>query len=241
MIAPILLEYGSITIRWYGILLSGGIVVALLVARWVYKRERLDLELLYSLGFYLIVGLIVGARFGYIVFYNLAYFVDNPGDIIKIWEGGLSSHGATIGLLLVYVLFYLTHKKKMKERLSEYTDYVVMSFPIVAMCVRLGNFINGEIIGRVTEFGRHPVQLYEAGLLFFIFWLLLFIYLKVKQRSKYLLTFLFVGLYFGGRFILEFFKEYMVFDEGLTMGQWLSIIPVIVSIIYFIKIKFYDR
>ncbi len=241
MIDPILIELGPFTIRWYGILLAGGIVVALLISRWIYKREKLNLELLYSLGFYLIVGLIVGARFGYIVFYNLSYFLENPGDVIKIWEGGLSSHGATLGLLLVYVIFYLTHKKDMKARLSEYTDYIVLSFPLVAMCVRIGNFINGEIIGRVTEFGRHPVQLYEAGLLFFIFWFLLFLYLRIKERPKYLLTFLFVGLYFGGRFVLEFFKEYMVFDGGLTMGQWLSIIPVIIAIIYFIKIKFYDR
>lgn len=240
----ILWQAGIITIRWYGLLFAGGIIAALLVSRWLFKREKLDLELLYSLSFYLIIGLIIGARLGYVLFYNLDYFIVFPQEIIKIWKGGLSSHGATLGLLLVYILFYITHKKQFKNQVSRYTDLMVISFPLVALGVRLGNFINGEIVGRVSQspwsvyfngesVARHPVQLYEALLLFIIFWILL-----VLKRIKipYFITFAFVLLYFGGRFFLEYTKEYQYADTGLTTGQVLSVFPIIISLGYLIKL-----
>ena len=243
-IDPILFSSGIITIRWYGILLALGIGLAILLLRWIFKREGLKPEIVFELAFYMTIGLILGARLGYILFYNLDYYINNPASIIKIWEGGLSSHGATIGLLIAYIIFYLVQKKRNKN-----LDLAVISFPIVAACVRIGNYINSEILGRVMSDGidRHPVTLYEALTNIIIFIILLLIYKKYspacrqagKKIKPYFMVFLYIFIYFTTRFGLEFFKEYQIFSNGLTMGQWLSILPIIISLIYFIKqIKF---
>ncbi|MFH1537105.1 MAG: prolipoprotein diacylglyceryl transferase [Patescibacteria group bacterium] len=240
-IDPILFSSGIITIRWYGILLALGIGLAILITRYFFKKEKLQPEIVYELAFYMTIGLIIGARLGYILFYNLDYYINNPAAIIKIWEGGLSSHGATMGLLVAYTIFYLVQKKQDKNlKFYKYADLIVISFPIVAACVRIGNYINNEILGRVMSDGanRHPVTLYEALSNIIIFIILFLTYKYYKNKKPYFMVFFFVFIYFTSRFGLEFFKEYQIFSNGLTMGQWLSILPIIISLIYFIYIFF---
>ncbi len=194
--------------------------------------------------------MVVGARLGHIVFYDLAYYMANPLDIFMIWEGGLASHGAAIGVFVAYLLWIWVHKKKF----SLYSDLIVIGFPVAAGFVRIGNFFNSEIVGRPTngswgvvferlreDFPRHPSQLYEAGLSFAIFAVLLVVYLKCfKKLPPLFILFLYVGLYFITRFFVEFWKARHVLDYEipLSMGQWLSILPVLIAIGYFIYVYF---
>ncbi len=247
-INPILIAVGPITIRYYGVLLVGGMIAYLFITQWIIKREKLSLDLFYAICFYLLLGVIIGARLGYVLFYGFSYYANNPLDVIKIWEGGLSSHGATLGLLISYVLFYYFNKSKFKNNLAKYTDLLVVAMPLAASFVRIGNFINSEIVGRPTDLpwgvvfarlgetvARHPVQIYEFIIAVIIFIILLLFYLKIYKKTKpYCLIFLFVLLYFASRFLIEFTKEFQVTEGSLTMGQYLSIIPVIVALIYFI-------
>ena len=256
-ISPILLELGPFTIFYYGLFFAIGIVLYILIARWIFKRENLKVEDFYSLGFLLLIGLIVGARLGFVFFYNAGHYMDNPIDILKIWEGGLASHGATLGLLIVFVLYYLYKRKKEPGfKFSKYADLLVIPMPLVAAFVRMGNFFNSEIVGRQTDLpwgiifanngdtiARHPVQLYELLINLAIFALLLIIYFKAYKKIKpFFMMFLFIGVYFLTRFLIEFTKEYQVVESaggwnmGMTMGQILSIIPVLIAIAFFIFI-----
>ena len=252
-IDPILAEFGPFTIRYYGLLLAGGLAVYLLVTRWIFKREGLSIDKLYSICFYLVLGLIIGARLGFIIFYSFGYYLANPDDIFKIWEGGLSSHGATLGIIIAYLIYYLREKKKNPNfKFSKYADLLVIAIPIVAAFVRMGNFINSEILGRTTDLpwgvvftlsgdtaARHPIQLYECLTALLIFAILFIVYLVwYKKLAPFFMLALFVLIYFSTRFLLEFFKEFQVVSEfsPLTMGQILSILPIILALGYFIFI-----
>lgn len=249
----VLLKTGPLEIYWYGLLLVLGFLFYLFFTRWVFKKAGQSVQRLETLFIYLFIGFFIGARLGHIFFYQWPYYSKNPGEIIKIWEGGLNSHGATLGLLAAYFLFYFLEKRKNKEfKFYQYSDLLVIAIPFVAMMVRIGNFINAEVLGRTTnlpwgivypglgeKIARHPVQIYEAMAALIIFFILLGIYLN-KKTKPYLMTFLFFLLYFGSRFILEFFKEFQVlspadgWNMGLTMGQVLSILPILISLVYFI-------
>lgn len=264
--SPIFLEIGPFTIYYYGIFFALGILLYIIITRWIFKREKLAIDDFYSLGFYILLGLIIGARLGFILFYNLDYYIENPIDIFAIWKGGLSSHGATLGMLIFFLIYYLIKRKQDKSfSFSKYSDLLVIAMPIVAACVRAGNFINSEIIGRETSLpwgiifannndiiARHPVQIYELLINVLIFIVLFFIYKKYYKKVKpYFMTFLFVSIYFITRFLIEFTKEYQVVDPtggwnmGLTMGQMLSIIPIFIAVIFFLfiypKIKKSDQ
>lgn len=238
-ISPVLFEVGPLEVRYYGVFFALGALLYYLVTRWIFRREKFSVGDLDDVAVFLFLGMVVGARLGHAVFYNFSYYLGDPVAILKVWEGGLSSHGAAIGLLVAYLIYYFWKKPP-----KRYADALVVAMPLVAGFVRLGNFFNSEIVGRETtlpwgvsftqrgeDFARHPSQLYEMLLLWGIFVVLLVFYRKLKLYS---VIFLFVGIYFAGRFFLEFFKEYMVFGEGLTMGQWLSLIPVILVGIYFL-------
>jgi len=249
-ISPIIANFGPLTLRWYGLLFVTGLIITFFVVRWIFKRENLPIRDLESVALYLFVGLVVGARLGHIIFYDLAYYMANPPDIFMIWKGGLASHGAAIGVFIAYLLWIWVHKKKF----SLYSDLLVIGFPITAGFVRIGNFFNSEIVGRPTDgswgvvferlredFPRHPSQLYEAGLSFAIFAVLLVVYLRwFKKLPPLFILFLYVGLYFITRFFVEFLKERHVLDyeTALSMGQWLSILPVLIAVGYFVYIYF---
>ena len=247
---------GPVEIHYYSLFFAVGVAVNYLILTRLWKGKGWSEKSLDSLVVYLFFGLLIGARLGHIFFYNPAYYFAEPVRILKIWEGGLASHGAMIGLIIAYALFWLKEKKKQQGNgriFWEYLDTLVVPMPLTAACVRMGNFFNSEIVGRATDsplgvvfarngenFTRHPSQLYECALLLFVFVILLLAYSK-KKRPNGLIVFLFIGIYFLGRFFLEFLKEYQeglesVLPFGLTMGQALSIIPVLIAIGYFIKI-----
>jgi phosphatidylglycerol:prolipoprotein diacylglycerol transferase len=222
-----------------------GFASSLLLVKWQIRKRRLELvadfeETLYS---YLIAGLLLGARFGYVIFYNAAYYLDNPLEIFSIWQGGMSFHGGFIGVLLAGLLFC----KRYRVDYWLISDLVVVTVPVGLGLGRLGNFINGELYGRVTNMPwamifpgerlpRHPSQLYEFILegvvLFIILWLM-----KDKVKSGKL-TALFLVFYGIFRIVAEFFREpdpQIGYILGLiTMGQILSCLMVVAGTILYL-------
>ncbi len=198
---------------------------------------------------YLIIGIIVGGRLGYIFIYNLSFYLNNPLDIFKIWQGGMSFHGGLIGVIFASIIF----AKKNNQNSFLYMDIVAMVAPIGIFFGRIANFINSELYGTITNvpwavifiqvdnFPRHPSQLYEA-LLEGLFLLLLLIYFRNKVSNKPgLISGLFLILYSIFRFVVEFYR---VPDEqlgyiflNLTMGQVVSLIFILsgVILVYFKK------
>jgi len=293
-ISRVALEIGPLQIRWYGLMFAGGALLYYFLTRWLWKRGSLQsehggklardrvlarngvlarkwpMEDFDSLVLFLFIGLVVGARLGEVFFYNFGYY-STAGfwEIFKIWEGGLSSHGATIGLVVAYTGFWLWKRRTgrgLKRRgppeargfkFLEYADVLAVCMPLVAGFVRIGNFFNSEIVGRTTDsvfgvvfsmngenFARHPAQLYEGLWAWVVFAGLIFLWLR-RERWKWLRTdgvfvFLFVGLYFAGRIVIEFFKEYQIgvgtdgLPWGMTMGQALSVVPVAVAVGWFV-------
>ncbi|MDZ4209817.1 MAG: prolipoprotein diacylglyceryl transferase, partial [Candidatus Curtissbacteria bacterium] len=231
-IDPIIFTAGPISMRWYGLLFVTGIILAYLVVQYLFKKRGFKIEHLESLVIYLFFGLVIGARLGHVFFYSAEYFLSHPIEILKIWNGGLASHGAAIGLLIAYLIWLKVHKVKF----DKYVDTIAVGIPLAAGFVRLGNFFNSEIIGTRTnlgigvvfqklgeDFARHPVQLYSALMNFTVFAIMYFSYKKYyKKMPSYFFLFLFVALYFGGRFIVEFWKDLHGPIESLpiSMGQF---------------------
>lgn len=248
-LSPDLFRVGLIEVRWYGLFFAFGLVGAYFVARWIFRRKKLKLENLDSVAIYLIIGLVVGARLGHVLFYNPGYFFSHPLEILKIWNGGLASHGAAVGVLVGYLVWLKIHK----EKFAKYVDALLIGFPLVAAMVRIGNFFNSEIVGVPTgsdwgvvfvrlgeNFPRHPVQLYEAALSLAIFGAFIWIYKKRKVPPLFFM-FLYMLLYFAGRFVLEFWKDLHAMPDWspLSMGQVLSLPFVVAALVYFVV--FYPR
>ena len=241
---PTLLELGPLTIRWYGLTMAIGVLAAVLMIIYLFKKQGLKEDLAISLIFWLFAGGLIGARLGYIIFYNLQFYLQNPGEIIFINHGGLSSHGLTLGLLASFFLF----AKFKKANWKKIADIIVLSLPLLITGVRIGNFFNSEIVGRATNLAwgvkyisyeanpipRHPVQIYEALAALAIFLLLVFVYRR-KPQSELCLFNLFIFLYFTSRFLLEFTKEYQVMLPGslFTQGQILSLPFIVFAVIFF--------
>lgn len=241
---PILFESGFISIRWYGVFLAIGILLSVLVLIKLLKKNNWTSDQTLDLSIWLITGGLFGARMGEILFYNFSYYWQNPIEIFFINHGGLSSHGLTLGLIITF--FVYCYYKKIKP--LAIADAIVVVVPVLATFIRLGNFFNSEIIGRVTGMPwgvyfmraeqfpvlRHPVVLYEAMATLIIFTILYFVYKKysnIWQPGSILCLLLFI--YFSTRFVLEFFKEYQTSWEGiLTAGQWLSLPFIIFSIVW---------
>ncbi|MFA6992479.1 MAG: prolipoprotein diacylglyceryl transferase [Candidatus Gracilibacteria bacterium] len=256
---PILFDFGFAEVRWYGLFFAVGLVLNYLILSKIFRREKLPAAHLESLALYLFLGLVIGARIGHVVFYNFAYFAAHPTEVFAIWNGGLSSHGATIGLLLAYTIWILVHKVKF----AKYADLIAIPMPLTAAFVRFGNFFNSEIVGNPTgsygivfkrlgeDFPRHPSQLYEAFALLLIFAVLMWMYFgRKKKEDRALATaraypplffmFTFILFYFVARFFIEYTKDLHVFQESfpLSMGQVLSILPILAALVYFIWIIF---
>ena len=184
-IDPVLISIGPLQIRWYGLMyilgfLSSYLLVQLQLAR--QKSPLLSKEQVLDLYFYLILGLILGARFGYCLFYNLKVYLQHPLEILAVWHGGMSFHGGLLGVLAASWIYC----RKNKISLLNLGDLLIVTAPIGLGLGRLANFINGELYGRITTvpwgmvfpqggpLPRHPSQLYEAvlegGVLFTILW-----------------------------------------------------------------------
>jgi phosphatidylglycerol:prolipoprotein diacylglycerol transferase len=218
-INPNIIEIGPIKLRWYGLMYVLGFVSCYFLIGRQQKARNLGLigTQLQDLIFSLAVGLIVGARLGYVLFYqfsNYAYYLKHPLEIIAIWHGGMSFHGGLIGALILGILFC----RRRKLPLWEAADVVIVTVPIALALGRLGNFINGELFGRPSNLPwamvfptggpepRHPSQLYEAALegvvLFIILWLL-----KDRGLKAGTMVCFFLGGYGIFRFLVEFCRQ----------------------------------
>jgi phosphatidylglycerol---prolipoprotein diacylglyceryl transferase len=262
-ISPEILRIGPFAIRWYGLMYAIGFASSFILVRHQISKHRQNpkgkgqgkeekaaippafLESLYT---YLVFGLIIGARFGYVLFYDLASYWKNPLEIFAVWHGGMSFHGGMIGTIVACLLCC----RKYKVDFWTVADLVVVTAPIGLAAGRLGNFINGELYGRVTDvpwamvfpaggsLPRHPSQLYE----FFLEGVLLFTILWLAKDRKHKpgmmlpLTLVLYGLF---RFIVEFFRQpdaQLGFVAGpFTMGQILSALTSLLGIILFFLLK----
>jgi phosphatidylglycerol:prolipoprotein diacylglycerol transferase len=253
-IDPILFELGPIRVGWYGLMYIFGFFASYLLVRYQMKRKDFDISRLEveNLYFYLIIGLILGARLGYVLFYDLKRYLTEPFEIFAIWHGGMSFHGGLIGVLIVGVLFCWRNKKSFWK----IADLIIVTVPIGLGLGRIGNFINGELYGRVTQvpwgmifpgggpLPRHPSQLYESalegGVLFLILWLI-----KDKKLPTGGLLALFLCLYGLFRFFVEFFREpdpQLGFVLGpFTMGQVLTTFMIIGGIFLFLYLSYSQK
>ena len=244
-INPIAIQIGAFKIYWYGImyLLAVGMAwgLALLRAR---KSKDWDREQINDLIFYCALGAVIGGRIGYTLIYNLTNFIANPFVIFKTWEGGMSFHGGLIGVLIAIFFF----AKKNKKSFTLITDFVAPLAPLGLGAGRIGNFINSELIGRVTSvpwaiiyptggpLPRHPSELYEflleGILLFIIIWRY-----SAKPKPNFAVSAMFLTCYGIFRFIAEFFRQpdsqfnFIAFG-WMTMGQLLSVFMIIIGVFF---------
>ncbi len=238
VIDPIIVQIGPLAIRWYALAYIGGLLLGWrymirLAARppQVASREAIDDFLVW-----MTLGVVLGGRFGYVLFYNFAYYSENPLAALQVWKGGMSFHGGLLGVVIAGLIFV----RLRKIETLRFADIVACAAPIGVFLGRLANFINGELFGRATDVpwamvfprggadARHPSQLYEAALE----GLLLFAVLYILSRSKKIwerpgtLTGVFIAGYGTARAIVELFRQpdshLGLLAGGATMGQWLS-------------------
>ncbi len=251
---PIIINFAFLEIRWYSLAYIFGIFLGFYYAKYLIKKfwykENINVQVLDNFLIYLILGIILGGRLGYILFYNFNYYYQNPLEILFLWRGGMSFHGGVIGVLIASLIF----SKKNNVKILVLTDIVVCATPIGIFLGRIANFINGELYGKKTfsDYGvifpkidmepRHPSQLYEAILEGLILFFLLNIILKLKKKlfngelSCYFLIF-----YSIFRIISELFREpdkhigYIIFN--ISLGTIISFSFLIFGIIAFKIIK----
>ena len=243
---PVALQILSFEIRWYSLAYIAGIVIGWLLCKKIFIRNSSINEIFDDYITYLIIGIIIGGRFGYIIFYNFNYYINNPLNIFKIWEGGMSFHGGLIGVIVASLIFAKKHKKDP----FLFMDLVSLVAPIGIFFGRLANFINSELYGKVTEvpwavifvqidnLSRHPSQLYEAILEGIILFLILIHFRKKNYLANPgLISSLFLIFYSIFRFTIEFFRVpdeqlgYLILN--LSMGQIISLISISLGITLF--------
>jgi len=246
---PVAFQIISFEIRWYSLAYILGIIIGWILCKKIFIKN-LDINQKFDDYItYLIIGIIIGGRLGYVLFYNFSYYINNILDIFKIWQGGMSFHGGLLGIIVASILF----AKKNNQDLFVYTDLVSLVAPIGIFFGRLANFINSELYGKVTEvpwavtfvqvdnLSRHPSQLYEAffeGIILFI--LLLYFRNKNFLAKPGLISGLFLIFYSVFRFCIEFFRVpdeqigYLIFN--LSMGQIISLVFIMIgTIVFYLK------
>ncbi|MEN8194618.1 MAG: prolipoprotein diacylglyceryl transferase [Bacteroidota bacterium] len=243
-VSPEIFAIGPIHIRWYGLLFAASFLIGFKIMEGIYKKEKKNLDDLNDLIWYMILGTVIGARLGHCLFYNPEYYLSNPIEILKVWTGGLASHGAAVGILTA---IYLYSKKKKDQSFLYVMDRIVITVALAAFFIRMGNLFNSEIIGQPTtmpwgfiftsvdDIPRHPTQLYEAFSYLACFFTIFSIYKKKEGIFKegYLFGIFMIWI-FGFRIFVEFFKEHQSgFEQGmiLNMGQLLSI-PLVIFGLY---------
>ncbi len=246
---PVAFSLFTFDVRWYSLSYIFGILFGWFYCKRFLIKDKIVSTLFDDLLTYLIIGIIVGGRLGYILFYNLKYYLDNLVEIFFIWEGGMSFHGGLIGIFVATYFF----SKKNEINKYIYLDLISISAPIGIFFGRIANFINGELIGKATNSNwgvifyktdnipRHPSQLYECileGIILFILMNLIFFRKKYKTGTASFAFLFFYGLF---RFITEFFREpdiqvgYLI--GSLSMGMLLSLIMIFISIVFFYKVN----
>ena len=243
---PVAFQILSFEIRWYSLAYILGIVVGWLLCKKIFIQKSDINEKFDDFVTYLIIGIIIGGRLGYVIFYNFNYYLTNIFDIFKIWQGGMSFHGGLIGVVIASILF----SKKNDQDSFMYMDQIALVAPIGIFFGRVANFINSELYGLPTDvswsvtfiqidsLSRHPSQLYEAFLEGVILFSIL-IYFRKKNYLKKpgLISGLFLIFYSIFRFLVEFFRVpdehlgYLIFD--LSMGQIISVIFLMIGAILF--------
>jgi len=244
---PIAIHIGSFGIHWYGLMYLLGFLSLLWLGKWRIRRNPdsgwkvSDVD---DILFYGALGVIIGGRLGYVLFYQPTYFSQHPHEILYLWQGGMSFHGGFLGVLAAMALF----ARKTGKRWLEIMDFVAPLVPIGLGAGRMGNFINGELWGRATDMPwgmifpkvdqvvRHPSQLYEFALEGVVLFLILWIY-SSKPRPRGTVSALFLIGYGSFRFLAEYTREpdsYLgLLSMGLSMGQWLSAPMVIAGLVMF--------
>jgi phosphatidylglycerol:prolipoprotein diacylglycerol transferase len=251
-INPIALQIGFIKIHWYGLMYLIGIVIGwLLLLHRSRKRAELgwNSEQVGDVVFYAALGVILGGRIGYMLFYDFFNFIHNPLILFQIWDGGMSFHGGLLGVMVSIWIF----SRKTHRHFFDVMDFILPVVPIGLAAGRIGNFINGELWGRVTNvpwamvfpnggpYPRHPSQLYEfllegVGLFILLWWF------SSKPRPRYAVSGLFLIGYGCARFFCELFRQpdvqlgFLAFN-WLTMGQLLSLPMIIAGVIILWMVK----
>jgi len=234
---PVAFQIMSFEIRWYSLAYILGIVIGWILCKKIFIKNSNINERFDDYISYLIIGIILGGRIGYILFYNLPYYLDNFFDIFKIWQGGMSFHGGLLGVITSSYIF----AKRNKQNPFFYLDQVSLVAPVGIFFGRLANFINSELYGTITNvpwsvvfiqvdnLSRHPSQLYEAILEGVILFLILIYFLNKNYLKKPgLISGLFLIFYSLFRFFIEFFRVpdeqigYLILN--LTMGQIISLV-----------------
>lgn len=242
---PVMFHLGNWSVRWYGLLFALGFIFGIIIVTRMFKRDNVNKNWIDSLFLYVVIGTVIGARLGHVFFYDWAYYKVHPAEIIKIWHGGLASHGAAIAIPL---MLWLWSRKVSKKSILWALDRIVVPVGLAGACIRTGNLINSEIYGiptsvpwafifiREDNIPRHPTQIYEALAYLIIFAVLMYLFFKTEIRFKEGRIFgWFMLLVFGFRFFIEFLKaDQVAFEAGmsLNMGQWLSIPLALVGLFF---------
>jgi len=234
---PVALEIFSLEIRWYSLAYIAGILLGWLIAKKLFLKNSEINKNFDDYITYLIIGIILGGRIGYVLFYNFEFYINNLLEILKVWEGGMSFHGGVIGIVVATILF----AKKNNQNAFLYLDVVALVAPIGIFFGRIANFINSELYGTITNLPwavtfiqidnqpRHPSQIYEAlleGLILFL--ILVYFRSRGNFEKAGLISGLFLIFYSSFRFFIEFLRVpdeqlgYMIFN--LTMGQIISVV-----------------
>jgi phosphatidylglycerol---prolipoprotein diacylglyceryl transferase len=247
---PEIVRLGPLGLRWYGLLFATGLLLGYLVLVKIYRNEARSEYNLSTMFLYILLGILIGARLGHVLFYQPDHYLPRPWEIPMIWEGGLASHGAFIGVLIAIFLYL---RKYREMGFLELSDRLAIPGWLAASFVRLGNFFNSEIFGipstlpwaiiflRVDSIPRHPAMLYEWLAYVLIFALVYVTYWKneiIRTPGRMLGLALSVG--FTARFFIEFVKaEQAPFEQALpvSMGQLLSLPFIFAGLILFFRPK----
>jgi len=247
-ISPTIFSIGPVSVRWYGLLFAMSFVVGYYIMLRIFRKEKIPEVLLDQLSMYMLISTVVGARLGHVFFYEPASYLAHPLDILKIWEGGLASHGAAIGIIFALYLF----SRKTRQPFLWVVDRIVIVVALSGFFIRTGNLCNSEIYGNITQLPwgfifervgetlpRHPTQIYEGlsylGIFFFLIWH--YFHKDGKPRPGFLFG-IFLLVLFSVRLIIEFLKEPQVNFESsmaLNMGQLLSIPFIIIGIVILVR------
>lgn len=250
---PVAIEIGPLAIRWYALAYVVGLLVGWRYCVYVAQRPPLPLSRSLFDDFFLwaLLGVILGGRIGYVLFYNVEEYLTQPLQILMVWRGGMSFHGGLVGMLVAIWLF----ARSRSLPFFAIADVVAAATPIGLLLGRIANFINGELYGRPTDapwgvvfpapdagpLARHPSQLYEAALEGLLLFLILFYFARFTDMRARLaqLTGVFLVGYAASRIIVEFFREpdvqlgYLIGDS--TMGQWLSVPMLLVGLYLIVR------
>tara|TARA_B100000941_G_scaffold20251_1_gene12122 strand:- start:2739 stop:3533 length:795 start_codon:yes stop_codon:yes gene_type:complete len=252
---PVLIDLGFIAIRWYSLAYIFGILIGwwygkkIILNNLNFKSKDIEIKKFDDLISYLIISMIIGGRLGYVFFYNLEYYLNNFIDIFKIWEGGMSFHGALIGIIIGTHLFSI--KRNFKTLF--FLDIVACVSPIGIFLGRIANFINSELVGKVSNMpwavvfpkvdmlARHPSQLYEALLEGILLFFLMIFFISRKNYITGTCSYIFLISYGILRIFSEFFREpdahIGYFFNFLSMGSILSLIMILIGLIKLYKLR----